>query len=37
MARDGSSGGLIRMVTISEGGVEEKVIAGEDNLAFTLK
>ena len=29
-ARDGSSGGVIRMATISESGVERDVFTGED-------
>lgn len=33
MARDGSSGGVIRMVIIDQGGIEKEVILG-DRLPF---
>jgi 20S proteasome subunit beta 1 len=36
MARDGSSGGVIRMVVIEESGVERMFIPG-DKLPFMIK
>jgi 20S proteasome subunit beta 1 len=34
MARDGSSGGVIRLATINEAGIERKLVAGKDIPTF---